>query len=152
MKVRLLNNGAQIDLPGPLSKYDSVTHPALEEICDNLVNLESFNEGIILHHVKKRYFAQVIYTFVGNILIAVNPYKALDIYGLPLMESTLDLTRRNEVVPAHVYSIGAVALNNMRNDSKDQSILISGAHFGHLQFLTESTYSRHHRRKWCWKN
>lgn len=125
VKVRHLN-GTQVNVPGPLSKYDSVTHAALEETCDNLVDLESFNEGIILHHVKKRYFDQVIYTFVGNILIAVNPYKSLDIYGLDLMERILDLTKRNEVVPAHVYSIGAVALNNMRNDGKDQSILISG--------------------------
>lgn len=89
--------------------------------------METFSEGIILHHVKKRYFSEIIYSFVGNILIALNPYRRIgDLYGAEKMEAILNLTKVNETVPPHVYSIAALALTGMRTDGKDQSVLISG--------------------------
>ena len=37
-------------------------------------------QGSILHHVRKRYKSNLIYTLVGSILVAVNPFQRLDIY------------------------------------------------------------------------
>lgn len=48
---------------------------------ENLVDLDSFTEGSILHHVRKRFMGDDIYTLVGSILVAVNPFKRLAIYG-----------------------------------------------------------------------
>lgn len=121
-----LKGGKEVKIPGAVAKFDPIPPGSLEEECDNLVNLENFSEGIILHHVKKRFTADEIYTFVGTILIAVNPYKNLDIYDLALVDKIYTLTKFNEVVPPHVFSIGAAAVYNMRYDSKDQSVLISG--------------------------
>ena len=52
---------------------------------DNLVDLDTFSEGSILHHIRKRFYKDKIYTYVGSILVAVNPFKPLHIYGKDLM-------------------------------------------------------------------
>lgn len=121
-----LKGGKELKLPGALVKYDAIPPGSLEEECDNLVNLENYSEGIILHHVRKRFAADDIYTFVGSILVAVNPYKPLNIYDASLVDSIYTLTKTNGVIPPHVFSIGAAAVFNMRHDGKDQSVLISG--------------------------
>lgn len=121
-----LKGGKEVKIPGAVAKFDAIPPGSLDEECDNLVNLENFSEGIILHHVRKRFVTDEIYTFVGTILIAVNPYKNLDIYDLALVDKIYTLTKFNGVIPPHVFSIGAAAVYNMRYDSKDQSVLISG--------------------------
>lgn len=125
--VKKLNNaGGDFKVPGNLSTFGSVNLPALEESCENLVNLETFNEGIILHHIKKRFTQDKIYTYVGNILIALNPYKSIDIYGLSVVERIYEQVKKKQDPPPHVFSIAANAVFNMREDAKDQSVLISG--------------------------
>ena len=52
----------------------------LDDDIDNLVDLDELSEGAILHHVRKRYLRKVIYTLVGPILVAVNPFERLPIY------------------------------------------------------------------------
>ena len=127
VSVKLLKSGKEAKIPGTVAKFDSIAPGSLEESCENLVDLESFSEGIILHHAKKRFQEDVIYTFVGSILIALNPYKTVDIYGPKVLDNIFNLTKQNESVPPHVFSIGAAAVRNMRQDGKDQSVLISGA-------------------------
>ena len=118
-----------LNLPTPLSNYDLVTPGSLEQICPNLVDLESYSEGIILHHIKTRFKENIIYTFVGNILVAVNPYKNLDIYGQSVMDDIYTQLRKAGTIgnlQPHVYTIAAIALNGMRDENKDQCVLISG--------------------------
>jgi myosin heavy subunit len=121
-----LKGGKEVKIPGMIAKFDVIPPGSLEEECSNLVNLENFSEGIILHHIRRRFSVNEIYTFVGTILIAVNPYKTLDIYDLSLVDEIYSLTKFNGIVPPHVFSIGAQAVFNMRYDGKDQSVLISG--------------------------
>ena len=47
---------------------------------DDLATLSSLNEDIILSHLLERYLGQQIYTYIGDILIAVNPLQNLNIY------------------------------------------------------------------------
>ena len=46
-----LKSGKEVKIPGAVTKFDAIPPGSLEEECDNLVNLENFSEGIILHHV-----------------------------------------------------------------------------------------------------
>lgn len=41
----------------------------------------SMAQDIILSHLLERYLANQIYTYIGDILIAVNPLKTLNLYG-----------------------------------------------------------------------
>ncbi len=124
--VTVKRRGADVKIQGSLAAFDTVTQQALDESCENLVDLESYNEGIILHHIKKRFVADKIYTLVGNILIALNPYKSIDIYGPQVIDKIYQRVSRNEDPTPHVFTIAATAVYNMRQDKKDQSVLISG--------------------------
>jgi myosin heavy subunit len=53
---------------------------------DDLIGLTHLHEPAILHALRLRYDADIIYTSTGPILIAVNPFKKMDIYSETMME------------------------------------------------------------------
>lgn len=116
----------EFKVPGNLVNFASLTPESLEENCENLVELETYNEGIILHHIKRRFVQDQIYTLVGNILIALNPYKPVDIYGSAVIDRVYNRAKQQEDMLPHVFSIAAAAVHHVKQDAKDQSVLISG--------------------------
>ena len=53
---------------------------------DDLIGLTHLHEPAILHALRLRYDADIIYTATGPILIAVNPFKKMDVYSTSMME------------------------------------------------------------------
>lgn len=53
---------------------------------DDLIDMTHLHEPAILHALRLRYDANIIYTATGPILIAVNPFKKMDLYGDATME------------------------------------------------------------------
>ena len=52
-----------------------------------MTQLNHLNEPGVLWNLKKRYMYDDIYTYTGNILIAVNPFQAVGhLYGPHMME------------------------------------------------------------------
>lgn len=51
------------------------------EVPHNIVELEDLTDDTLLQGVKARYKKNLIYTFVGDVLLAVNPYRRIPIYG-----------------------------------------------------------------------
>ena len=103
-------------------------HSVLEKDYENLAEMEDFSEGAILYHVRKRFFKKNIYTYVGNIVVAINPYCKLDIYGPEQTDHFIDYVMNNpswELEP-HVYGVAAKAFLSLCSSGKNQSILISG--------------------------
>jgi myosin-5 len=86
----------------------------------NLVDLDELSEGSILHHIRKRYFCREIYTHVGSILVAVNPFQKLDIYG------SKDIKRASSASAPypHIFVTAAIAYQQLRTNQRDQSVLI----------------------------
>jgi myosin heavy subunit len=84
--------------------------------------LDELSEGAILHHVRKRFVNKTIYTNVGAILVAVNPFENLPIYGPADIKRCSDLMNPNP----HVFVTGAVAYQQLQQNRKNQSVLISG--------------------------
>lgn len=113
-------------MAGNIVNFSSLTAESLEESCENLVDLEAYNEGIILHHIRRRFAADTIYTLVSNILIALNPYKAIDLYSAAVIDRIYGKVKRGEDAPPHVFSIAAAAVHRAKHEAKDQSVLISG--------------------------
>ena len=127
MTVRLQSTDKTVTISGGVSSHDSILPGSLAERCDNLVELESFSEGIILHHVRKRFSEDSIYTFVGSILIALNPYKTIGpLYGQPVLDEAFQKVRSGLTPPTHIFSVAALAVHNMMAENKNQSVLISG--------------------------
>jgi len=97
---------------------------ALSEVVDDLVQLADVNEAGIMHLLRTRFSNDHIYTWVGNILVAVNPFKLLPIYT----PTVIDQVQHRGVGDAapHTFVIADTAYKNLRRFKQGQSILISG--------------------------
>ena len=49
---------------------------------EDMITLADLNEASVLWNLRIRYDNQNIYTFIGTLLVAVNPWRMFDIYGL----------------------------------------------------------------------
>jgi myosin heavy subunit len=69
-----------------------------------------------------------IYTNTGPILIAVNPWRTLDIYSSQFMDryNSSSLDRALDGLPPHIYRVADAAYRAMLRDCRNQSILVSG--------------------------
>ena len=52
-----------------------------------MIQLSDLNEASLLWNLRLRYDSNLIYTYVGSILLAVNPYRMFDIYGADIIHS-----------------------------------------------------------------
>jgi hypothetical protein len=58
------------------------TKDVIENTHDNLTHVTELKESIVLHNLRKRFFENQFSTYIGPILIAMNPYKKLSIYSV----------------------------------------------------------------------
>lgn len=107
-------------------------------LCNNIDNVGSLHcltelahlhEPSILHVLHRRYQRDQIYTFLGEILVALNPFKTIEnLYSSsqlslydPSIQSERHLSRR-----PHVFAVGRRTFERMRKNRCNQSILVSG--------------------------
>jgi myosin-5 len=92
---------------------------------DDMTKLSYLHEPGVLRNLETRYELNEIYTYTGNILIAVNPFQRLPhIYETDMMEQYKGIAL-GELSP-HVFAIGDAAYRAMINEGKNNSILVSG--------------------------
>ncbi|XP_022753232.1 myosin-2-like isoform X2 [Durio zibethinus] len=97
-------------------------NPEIVEGVDDLIQLSYLNEPSVLHNLKYRYSCDMIYSKAGPVLIAVNPFKDVQIYGKDFVTAY----RQKATVSPHVFAMADTAYNEMMNDGANQSIIISG--------------------------
>jgi myosin heavy chain 6/7 len=107
-------------------KKDQVNqvNPPKYEKCEDMSNLTFLNDASVLHNLKTRYQAKLIYTYSGLFCVAINPYKRYPIYTIRAMKIYIG-KRRNEC-PPHIFAIAEGAYQSMIQDHENQSILITG--------------------------
>ncbi|KAG6609398.1 myosin-like protein [Phytophthora cinnamomi] len=91
---------------------------------DDLVLLPSVSETSILENLKMRHAADVIYSYIGHVLVVVNPYKWLDIYGEDSMHAYTHKARID--VPPHVFATAEETYRTMLSEEDNQCVIISG--------------------------
>lgn len=71
-----------------------------------------------------------IYTFIGEVVVSVNPYTQMDIYG----KEAIDAYRGRELYenPPHLYAVADAAYKAMKRRAKDTCIVISGSKPEHI--------------------
>ena len=89
---------------------------------EDMTNLDVLHEGALQENVASRYFRDEIYTFVGPILVSVNPYVMLPIYTHELRQGY----RAGMLKRPHLYAVADRAYVNLETDGVPQSVLISG--------------------------
>lgn len=103
-----------------------IEHPAgLSEDFDDMVKMEDVNEATILHNLKLRFSTSRIYTGIGDVLVSLNPFQALPIYGAADVDRYFSLRAGGEA-PPHVFMVANNAYKGLTEMSHDQSIIISG--------------------------
>ncbi|KAF8978612.1 class II myosin [Entomortierella lignicola] len=83
------------------------------------VQNETINDNL-----KKRFENQEIYTYIGHVLISVNPFRDLGIYTDEVLKSYQGKNRLE--VPPHVFAIAESAYYTMNAYKENQCIIISG--------------------------
>lgn len=92
---------------------------------DDLVLMPKITENDICVNLEKRYFLDLIYTNIGPVLIAVNPYKRIE--ALLTQECLFSYRGRyRHELPPHVYSLAEEAYRGVKSERLNQCVIISG--------------------------
>ena len=81
----------------------------------------------LLENTRVRFESDKIYTYVGDILVAVNPFKWITgIYDPSVMEACKGKKLHNASCGPHVFAIAEKAYVQMRKTQKSQCVVVSG--------------------------
>lgn len=97
-------------------------NPDILDGVDDLMQLSYLNEPSVLYNIQYRYNQDMIYTKAGPVLVAINPFKKVNLYGNDYIEAY----KRKSTENPHVYAITDTAIREMIRDEVNQSIIISG--------------------------
>lgn len=92
---------------------------------DDLCNLQTVTEESILETLRQRFYRLKIYTYISNILVAINPNKYLPVYYNPKYVKMYDNQPLGKLSP-HIFAIADVAFRSMLNRQINQCIVICG--------------------------
>ncbi|XP_049529668.1 myosin heavy chain, muscle isoform X11 [Anopheles darlingi] len=118
-----------VGLPGGETKdykkdLVSQVNPPKYEKCEDMSNLTYLNDASVLHNLRQRYYAKLIYTYSGLFCVVINPYKRYPLYTNRCAKMYRG-KRRNEV-PPHLFAVSDGAYVNMLTNHENQSMLITG--------------------------
>ncbi|XP_054612452.1 unconventional myosin-Ih [Dunckerocampus dactyliophorus] len=82
------------------------------------------SETAFLDNLRKRFHENLVYTYIGTLLVSVNPYKELDIYSKKQMDTYMGVNFFE--LPPHIYALADNVFRTMLSEFNDHFILISG--------------------------
>lgn len=91
---------------------------------DDLAAMEVLSEENIVEQLQKRYEASQIYTNIGDILIAVNPFENLGLYTQHYQQKYSGKSRSDN--PPHIFAIADICHQALIHQKQNQAIVISG--------------------------
>uniref|UniRef100_A0A8C5FT15 Myosin VC n=1 Tax=Gadus morhua TaxID=8049 RepID=A0A8C5FT15_GADMO len=92
---------------------------------NDLTALSYLHEPAVLHNLRVRFVeSKIIYTYCGIILVAVNPYKQLHIYGDAVIQAYSGQNMGD--MDPHIFAVAEEAYKQMARNRKNQSIIVSG--------------------------
>uniref|UniRef100_A0A8C8ECL5 Myosin ID n=1 Tax=Otus sunia TaxID=257818 RepID=A0A8C8ECL5_9STRI len=102
-----------------MAEQESLEFGKADFVLMDAVTMAEFMANLRLRFEKGR-----IYTFIGEVVVSMNPYKNLNIYGRDMIEQYKgrELYER----PPHLFAIADAAYKAMKRRSKDTCIVISG--------------------------
>ncbi|XP_048464709.1 unconventional myosin-X-like [Rhincodon typus] len=100
-------------------------HPTSVEGVEDMATLAELHEGAIMHNLHIRFKQDNIYTYIGSILVSVNPYKSISgLYDKTSVERyrSYDLGGRTP----HIFAIANECYRCLWKRNDNQCVLISG--------------------------
>ncbi|XP_064474896.1 unconventional myosin-Ie-like [Ornithodoros turicata] len=91
---------------------------------DDMVLLTKITEESIVENLRKRYMEDQIFTYIGPVLVSVNPFKQLSYFTNKQVEQYQGAASYEN--PPHIYALADNMYRNMLIDSEGQCVIISG--------------------------
>ncbi|MBN3277259.1 MYO3A protein, partial [Polyodon spathula] len=105
------------------SSYMKSLNSNLDDV-DDLATLEILDENTVTEQLQNRYSKKKLYTYVGDILIAVNPFQKMDLYTPQYTK--MYIGARRAANPPHIFAVADTAYQSLVSYNADQCIVISG--------------------------
>uniref|UniRef100_A0A8C5ALE1 Myosin IH n=1 Tax=Gadus morhua TaxID=8049 RepID=A0A8C5ALE1_GADMO len=90
----------------------------------DFVLLDETTETAFMENLKKRFDKDLIYTYIGALVVSVNPYKDLDIYNSNQMDLYMGVNFFE--LPPHIFALADTVYHAMMLELNNHFILISG--------------------------
>ena len=91
---------------------------------EDMIKLSQLHEGSMVYNLKLRYKHNLIYTYTGSILIAVNPYHLFDIYNVETARAYE--SQLLGALPPHIFAIANSAYMHLNANRQNQCVVVSG--------------------------
>ncbi|XP_048418708.1 unconventional myosin-Ie isoform X1 [Stegostoma tigrinum] len=105
-------------------RYHWQSHNVRQSGVDDMVLLTKITEDGIVDNLKKRYMDDYIFTYIGPVLISVNPFKQMPYFGEKEIEMYQGAAPYEN--PPHIYALADNMYRNMIIDGENQCVIISG--------------------------
>ncbi|KAM5171054.1 unconventional myosin-Ie isoform 2-T2 [Mantella aurantiaca] len=105
-------------------RYHWQSHNVKHSGVDDMVLLSKITEDSIVENLKKRYMDDFIFTYIGPVLISVNPFKQMPYFGEKEIEMYQGAAQYEN--PPHIYALADNMYRNMIIDRENQCVIISG--------------------------
>uniref|UniRef100_A0A8B9VV74 Myosin VC n=1 Tax=Anas zonorhyncha TaxID=75864 RepID=A0A8B9VV74_9AVES len=120
-----LEDGTEINYPVDPAALPPLRNPDILVGENDLTALSYLHEPAVLHNLKVRFVeSKLIYTYSGIILVAINPYKQLPIYGDAIIHAYSGQNMGD--MDPHIFAVAEEAYKQMARNNKNQSIIVSG--------------------------
>eukprot|EP00127_Corallochytrium_limacisporum_P002979 Clim_evm26s144 gene=Clim_evmTU26s144 len=122
LKIDVDKSGRMV---GDKASQPLLRNPEWLEETEDLIQLSYLHDAGILNTIRTRYVRhRQIYTYSGIVLVAVNPFTRLNIYGTDFIQKYVNQPFRSQ--KPHVYAVAEEAYRCMVREDRDQSIVVSG--------------------------
>ncbi|KAM8907216.1 unconventional myosin-Vc [Lycaon pictus] len=121
----LLEDGTELDYSLDPESLPPLRNPDILVGENDLTALSYLHEPAVLHNLRIRFAeSKLIYTYSGIILVAMNPYKPLPIYGDAIIHAYSGQNMGD--MDPHIFAVAEEAYKQMARNNKNQSIIVSG--------------------------
>ncbi|XP_078489929.1 unconventional myosin-Ie isoform X1 [Ciona intestinalis] len=105
-------------------KHHWQSHNVKQSGLDDMVLLSKISESSIVDNLKKRYMDDQIFTYIGPVLVSVNPFKQMTYFT----DREVELYQGSAAYenPPHIYALADDMYRNMMIDMENQCVIISG--------------------------
>ena len=90
----------------------------------DMCELPELTKPAILDCLRQRFEGELVYTYVGDIVCSVNPFKNVGCVGKAIRSRYRGAQRHT--LPPHIYTLVDMCYTKMMAEQQSQSILISG--------------------------
>ncbi|NWI20373.1 MYO1F protein, partial [Crypturellus soui] len=109
---------------GSKERFHWQSHNVKQSGVDDMVLLSKITEEAIVENLKKRFMDDYIFTYIGPVLISVNPFKQMPYFTDREIELYQGAAQYEN--PPHIYALTDNMYRNMLIDGENQCVIISG--------------------------